>query len=96
MILSINIYEEDQDRERKDQFFKQNSKGKLRQLNLEIWNNEEVAAITGYGISDIKDCLFDLAHFISSNLSPNRLAGFDILAIKQIKPFDQIGDIECQ
>ena len=65
-------------------------------LNLDIWNNEEVATITGYGISDIKECLYDLAYFISSNLSPNRLAGFDIQAIKHVKPFDQIGDIECQ
>ena len=67
-------------------------RGKSKILNMDIWNNEEVTAITGYSISDIKECLYDLAYFISSNLSPNRLAGFDIQAIKSVKPFDQIPD----
>lgn len=96
VILSINIYEEDQPKEQNDKFFKNQIKGKQKTLNVDIWNNEEVTAITGYTISDIKECLFDLAYFISSNLSPNRLAGFDIQAIKNSKPFDQIGDIECE
>jgi hypothetical protein len=39
--------------------------GKLKTLNLDIWNNEEVSIVTGYNITDIKECLYDLAFFIS-------------------------------
>ena len=87
VILSINIYEDEQ--QNKYKFF-----GYSGTLNLDIWNNEEVTVITGYTISDIKECLFDLAEFISNNLNPNRLTFFDIKAIKSVKPFDQIQEIE--
>jgi hypothetical protein len=53
-------------------------KGKPKMLNLDIWNNEDVVMLTGYSILDIKDCLHNLSQFISENLSPNRLAAFDI------------------
>lgn len=62
----------------------------LKELNTDIWNNERVASISGYSITDIKPCLFDLAEFISSNLSPNRLANFDIESIKTLEPFNDI------
>ena len=66
------------------------SENGLKELNLAIWNNDEVSRVTGYQLTDIKDCLFDLAEFISSNLSPNRLAGFDIEAIKKEEDFCQL------
>lgn len=83
VILSINIYEEEN-----PQFFKMKNKAKL--LNTDIWNNESVTTITGYSIDDIKDCLYDLSFFISTHLSPNRLAGFDIQAIKALEPFNEL------
>jgi len=58
------------------------TKSGKKEMNLDIWNNEQVTTITGYSITDIKDCLFDLAEFISMNLSPNRLADFDIEVVK--------------
>jgi len=38
----------------------------------------------------LKDCLYDLATFMSQNLHPDRLKGFNVAAIKNITPFDQI------
>ena len=38
--------------------------------------------LTGYSINDLKECLYELATFISTNLQPNRLDTFDIEAIK--------------
>jgi len=70
----------------KTTFFKQNKTG-LKEMNLSIWNNEEVTSITGYSITDLKQCLFDLSQFIAQNLSPNRLIGFDIQAIKNAEPY---------
>lgn len=78
-ILSINIYEEDNLKTNKQsKFFKKTDSKGLKELNTDIWNNEVVSSVTGYSVLDIKDCLFDLAEFISSNLSPNRLENFDI------------------
>ena len=36
----------------------------------------------------IKQPLFDLSNFIKQNLTPNRLEGFNIDAIKDLKDFD--------
>ena len=38
----------------------------------------------------LKECLYDLATFMSQNLHPDRLKGFNVAAIKNITPFDQI------
>ena len=62
---------------RKD-FFGLTKNDKKLELNTKIWNNEEVFNITNYSIDHLKKCMFDLALFISNNLSPNRLECFDI------------------
>ena len=54
-----------------------------------MWTSE-MASVTGYSIMDLKDCLYNLASFISSSLSPNRLAVFDIQAIKDIQPCSEV------
>jgi hypothetical protein len=59
-------------------------------MNTDIWNNERVVGITGYTIGDIKDCLYDMAEFIQTNLSPNRLENFDIETVKTLEPFNDI------
>ena len=59
-------------------------------LMTELWNNESIFKTTGYSINDIKGCLTDVAEFIAQNLSPNRLANFDIKAIKSVEPYDDI------
>lgn len=41
-------------------------------------------------MTDLKDCLYDLGDFISQNLSPNRLANFDIEAVNTIEPYNDI------
>jgi hypothetical protein len=43
-------------------------------------------------MSDLKDCLYDLALFIAKSLNPNRLQNFDIELIKQVKDFDNLPD----
>ena len=53
-------------------------------LNLDIWNNQTVHTLTGYSILDIKDCLHELAIFISTNLQPNRLENFDVEGILKV------------
>jgi hypothetical protein len=69
----------------------------MRELNVSIWNNEEITSITGYAITDLTHCLCDLGNFISTSLQPNRLEGFDIDKIKQIEPFNQIpGDLDLK
>lgn len=90
MILSINIFEEDNQKSGKSTFFKKVGKKGLKELNTDIWNNERVVSISGYTITDIKACLYDLADFISSNLSPNRLENFDIESIKSLEPYNDI------
>jgi len=88
MILSINIFEED-NQKNNPTFFKKPKNGK-KELNTDIWNNEDVTSISGYSINDLKDCLFDLSEFISTMLSPNRLESFDLDAIKKLEPFNEI------
>lgn len=38
----------------------------------------------------LKECLYDLANFMSQNLHPDRLKGFNIADIKNIASYDQI------
>jgi len=90
VILSINIYEEDNQKNKTSNFFKKAGKKGTKDLNTDIWNNERVVAISGYSILDIKTCLFDLADFIANNLSPNRLENFDVESIKELEPFNDI------
>lgn len=82
VILSINIYEKDREHHSSKGFFS-NCKvtGGLQEMNLHIWNNSTVNQLTRYSINDLKPCLVELSQFISNNLSPNRLEGFDITAI---------------
>jgi len=47
LLLSINIFEEDQDHSSKRKFFKPAKNGK-KELNTIIWNNEEVTSVSGY------------------------------------------------
>ena len=79
VILSINI---DRLEECQLSFFKDAKKGELLQLNLDIWGSEDVEQTSGYKISDLRECLYDLAVFVSECLSPNPLEMFDIEAIK--------------
>jgi hypothetical protein len=81
-IISINIYERDQIKDG-NRFFEK-KKG-LMLLNTSIWNNLKVVSITGYSISMIKEPLYKLAMFIRENLTPDRLEGFDLDAILEIK-----------
>ncbi len=90
MILSVNIFEEDNQKTNKTNFFKKAGKKGLKDLNTDVWNNEKVVGISGYNITDIRACLHDLAEFISQNLSPNRLESFDLESIKILEPFNDI------
>lgn len=58
------------------------------ELNTHIWNNHNVHSLTGYSIDDIKQCLYDISVFISTNLQPNRLKSFDIDAILKIQKYE--------
>ena len=50
-IISVNIYEEDLYKDKKTTtFFPDPKKGKLLELNTDIWNNETVVNITNYPI----------------------------------------------
>lgn len=62
----------------------------MKLLNTDIWNNELIATISGYSINDIIPCLYDLSMFISENLSPNRLADFDVEALKSVEAYNEI------
>ena len=83
-LIAINIFERDNKTD--NNFFK--SKNGLKLLNTDIWNNSEVVNLSGYSIEMIKQPLFDLSNFIKQNLTPNRLEGFNIDAIKDLKDFD--------
>lgn len=54
-------------------------------LNTDIWNNSEVYQITNYTIENLKKCLVDLAKFLKAQLTPDRLANFDIASILSAK-----------
>ena len=77
-IISVNIFERDQNKEG-NKFFEERN-GRLL-LNTNIWNNPKVVSITGYSISMIKEPLCELAKFIRENLTPDRLEGYDLDAI---------------
>ena len=47
-------------------------------MNTDIWNNLDMSSVTGYSFEMLKKALFELSMFIRNNLSPDRLAGFDI------------------
>jgi hypothetical protein len=57
-------------------------------LNTDIWNNARVVGLTGYSIMQIKEPLYHLAKFIRENLTPDRLAGFNLEAILQVQDFN--------
>ena len=56
-------------------------------MNTNIWNNPKVVSVTGYSMSMIKEPLYELSKFIRENLTPDRLEGFDLEAILDIKDF---------
>ena len=56
-------------------------------INTDIWNNPNIAAVTGYTIEMLKQALFELSMFIRNNLSPDRLAGFDIDSVMEVTDF---------
>ena len=56
-------------------------------INTDIWNNQNIAAVTGYTIEMLKQALFELSMFIRNNLSPDRLAGFDIDSVLEVTDF---------
>lgn len=56
-------------------------------INTDIWNNSNIAAVTGYTIEMLKQALFELSMFIRNNLSPDRLAGFDIDSVLEETDF---------
>ena len=59
-------------------------------MNTNIWNNEAVHNMTGYSIEDIKECLITFANFIRSNLQPDRLEGFNLEELKNLKLYAKL------
>jgi hypothetical protein len=57
-------------------------------LNTDVWNNTEIVSLTGYSIEMIKEPLYHLSSFIKQNLTPNRLEGFNIEHIKDLKDIE--------
>jgi hypothetical protein len=86
VILAVNIYKRDKPEE--GFFFTEGSANGLQEFNLSIWNNSKVHSLTGYRLQDLKHCLVELSEFISNNLAPNRLEGFDISAIMAVPEYD--------
>lgn len=74
-------------RKNQEDFFEK--KNGLLLMNTNMWNNPQVVGLTGYSISMIKEPLYELAKFIRENLTPDRLEGFDLEAIIEIKDFKQ-------
>ena len=83
-IISINIFEKDQ-RQKENRFFEK--RNGLLLLNTNIWNNPDVVSVTNYSVSMIIEPLCVLANYIRENLTPDRLEGFDLEAIMEIKDF---------
>lgn len=50
---------------------------KLLKLNTGIWS-ASVAKLTGYKLDELRKCLHRLCRFVSENLAPDRLKGFDV------------------
>jgi hypothetical protein len=90
VIISINIYQKIEEQSNPTGFFS-NCKVENGQMemNTDIWNNLMVHQATGYSILDIKKCLIELSLFISNNLSPNRLEGFDIQSLEKVQIYQQ-------
>ena len=89
----MNIYEKGIESQKKtsSSFFKEcelSDKG-LQALNTSMWNNQAVHEITGYSIDDIRQCLYEISHFICNNLQPNRLECFDIERILTTPIYNQ-------
>lgn len=61
--------------------------GQVYRMNTDIWNNQQVLALTKYSIEDIAEALYDLAKFVSENLIPNKLKYFEIESLKDLKNF---------
>ena len=55
-------------------------------LNTDIWT-ETVVAVSGYTLEMLKQPLFESCMFIRNNLSPDRLAGFDLKSVLEISNF---------
>jgi len=53
-----------------------------------------VHEMTNYSIIDIQKCLYDLAVYISKNLSPNRLENFDIENIMHVRIYEKISYLQ--
>ena len=52
-----------------------------------MWNNAEIVKTTGYPMSTLKPCLYDLAFFARDSLNPNRLWCFDLESIRTIDDY---------
>ena len=57
-------------------------------LNTDIWNNAYVVSLTGYSIMMLKEPLYALSKFIRENLTPDRLEGFDLENILELRDFE--------
>ena len=66
LLISINIFENNSGKNLRFIQNCQQSSG-VRQMNLKIWNTEEVHTVTGYSLEEIKKCLYDLSVLISNN-----------------------------
>ena len=69
----------------KESFFELSNKTdedgqKLRKFNTDFWN-ESIVETTCYQVADLRRCLHKLCSFVSENLSPDRLKGFDLDAL---------------
>lgn len=89
-IIAFNIFHRDERQYRQKNatqgahedsgtFFKTTSAG-LLQMNTDIWS-PDIASVTGYPVDSLRPLLFRLGTFISENLQPDRLAGFDLSCI---------------
>ena len=53
-------------------------------LTTNMWNNAEIVKVTGYSITMLKPCLYDLAHYTKNSLTPDPLWCFDLESIRAI------------
>ena len=77
LLISINIFENNSGKNLRFIQNCQQSSG-VRQMNLKIWNTEEVHTVTGYSLEEIKKCLYDLSVLISNNNLSDTLKLFDL------------------
>lgn len=93
LVIAINIFERDQLRYNNRQaleFFKGADLNKPLKLNTAIWNNPTVLKLTGYSIQMLARPMYELSVFITKNLTPNKLEGFDIHALLYLKNFNAV------